>query len=287
MKSNVDIKEMEEALEYIDKGREMLGRIIDDVELAFEMKDETYNSQLDPNKTFQNYIKSESNKLVRVVCTSFAEYPDTTFNPLYVYGPSGCGKTHLINAIALRHMENFPEKRVAYFQARQFQRDYIESVRQNTTSDFIKYCQSLDLLVVDDVQDWKNAPKTLETFFHIFKDLVRMGKKVILTSDRPPVALKGIKERQLIHIVSGVVAEMEAPNKQFCIDILNAKCRHYGLVISSDVIEFIAREAKGNVCILEGVLNSLRVYSITCDSDIDMNLAERAIKRLVKSKDKI
>lgn len=241
------------------------------------------NPQLDPKKTFQNFIEGDSNKLPRTVGLSIAEHPGkSTFNPFFVFGPSGCGKTHLINAIGVRCKETYPQKRVLYVSARLFQVQFTDSVRHNTTNDFINFYQSIDVLIVDDIQEWMNSPKTLDTFFHIFNHLFRCGKQIILASDRPPVDLQGMKDRLLTRFACGLIAELEKPNVQLCIDILNAKCKRDGLKIPEDVIQFIAETANGSVRDLEGVVNSLMAYSIVYNSNIDMRLAERVIKRAVK-----
>ena len=138
------------------------------------------------------------------------------------------------------------------------------------------------MLIVDDIQEWMNSPKTLDTFFHIFNHLFRCGKQIILASDRPPVDLQGMKDRLLTRFACGLIAELEKPNVQLCVDILNAKCRRDGLQIPKEVILYIAETANGSVRDLEGVVNSLMAYSIVYNSSIDMKLAERVIKRAVK-----
>ena len=241
------------------------------------------NPQLDPKKTFQSFIEGASNKLPRTVGLSIAEHPGkSTFNPFFIYGPSGCGKTHLINAIGVRCKETYPQKRVLYVSARLFQVQFTDSVRHNTTNDFINFYQSIDVLIVDDIQEWMNSPKTLDTFFHIFDHLFRIGKQIILASDRPPVDLQGVKDRLLTRFACGLIAELEKPNIQLCVDILNAKCKRDGLKIPEDVIRFIAETANGSVRDLEGVVNQLLAYSIVYNSNVDMRLAERVIKRAVK-----
>ena len=241
------------------------------------------NPQLDPKKTFQTFIEGDSNKLPRTVGLSIAEHPGkSTFNPFFVFGPSGCGKTHLINAIGVRCKETYPQKRVLYVSARLFQVQFTDSVRQNTTNDFINFYQSIDVLIVDDIQEWATSPRTLDTFFHIFDNLFRLGKQIILASDRPPVDLQGVKDRLLTRFSCGLVAELEKPNTQLCIDILTSKCRRDGLKIPADVIQYIAETANGSVRDLEGVVNSLMAYSIVYNTNIDMRLAERVIKRAVK-----
>lgn len=241
------------------------------------------NPQLDLHKTFQTFIEGDSNKLPRTVGVNIAEHPgQTTFNPFFVFGPSGCGKTHLINAIGVRIKELYPQKRVLYVSARLFQVQYTDAQRQNAINDFIRFYQTIDVLIVDDVQEWATAEKTVTTFFHIFEHLFRLGKQIILASDRPPVDLKWLQDRMLTRFSCGLIAELEKPNPQLCFDILNAKCRRDGLKISAEVIEFIASTANGSVRDLEGVLNSLLAYSIVYNSAIDMRLAERIIKRAVK-----
>ena len=241
------------------------------------------NPQLDVHKTFQNFIEGASNKLPRTVGVSIAEHPGkSTFNPFFVFGPSGCGKTHLINAIGVRCKEMYPHKRVLYVSARLFQVQFTDAVRQNKVNEFIQFYQTIDVLIVDDIQEWATAAKTLDTFFHIFDHLFRLGKQIILASDRPPVDLQGVKDRLLTRFSCGLIAELEHPNMQLCVDILKAKCRRDGLKTPEDVIQFIAETANGSVRDLEGVVNSLMAYSIVYNSNIDMRLAERIIKRAVK-----
>ena len=213
------------------------------------------NPQLDLHKTFQSFIEGDSNKLPRTVGMSIAEHPGkSTFNPFFVFGPSGCGKTHLINAIGVRCKEMYPQKRVLYVSARLFQVQFTDASRQNTVNDFINFYQTI----------------------------VRLGKQIILASDRPPVDLKWLQDRLLTRFSCGLIAELEKPNVKLCMDILHAKCRRDGLQIPEDVIRFIAETANGSVRDLEGVINSLLAYSVVYNTNIDMRLAERVIKRAVK-----
>lgn len=245
------------------------------------------DSQLNPHLTFNNYIEGDSNKLPRSVGQSIAEHPNTMqFNPMFIYGPSGCGKTHLINAIGVRTCQVYPQKRVLYVSARLFQVQYTNAVLQNAVNDFIAFYQTIDMLIVDDIQEWVNAAKTQETFFHIFNHLFRNGKRIILASDRPPVDLKGMPDRLLTRFSCGLIAELEKPNTQLCIDILENKIRRDGLQIPRDVIQLIAETASGSVRDLQGVINSLMAYSIVYNCEIDMRLAERVIKRAVKIDDR-
>ena len=241
------------------------------------------DSQLDLHHTFANYIEGDSNKLPRSVGLSIAEHPATTqFNPMFIFGPSGCGKTHLINAIGVRTKELYPQKRVLYVSARLFQVQYTDAVLKNCTNDFINFYQTIDMLIVDDIQEWVSAVKTQETFFHIFNHLFRNGKRIILASDRPPVDLQGMSDRLLTRFSCGLIAELEKPNIQLCVDILKSKIKRDGLHIPEEVVAFIAQTANGSVRDLEGVINSLLAFSIVYNCKIDMRLAERVIKRAVK-----
>lgn len=250
-----------------------------------DMQQGQLDPQLNRQQSFNNYIEGASNKLPRTVGISIAEHPGkSTFNPFFIYGPSGCGKTHLVNAIGLRCKELYPDKRVLYVGARLFQVQYTDSVRRNITNDFINFYQSLDVLIVDDIQEWATE-RTVDTFFHIFNHLFRMGKQIILASDRPPVALQNMKDRLLTRFKCGLIAELEKPNVELCVDILKSKCRHDGLDIPADVIDFIASTANGSVRDLQGVINSLLAYSIVYHSNINMQLADRVIRRAVKVND--
>ena len=201
---------------------------------------------------------------------------------MFVFGPSGCGKTHLINAIGVRIKKLYPQKRVLYVSARLFQVQYTNAVRFNTLNDFINFYQTIDVLIVDDIQEWMTSPRTQDTFFHIFDHLFRTGKRVILACDRPPVDLQGMNERLITRFSCGLIAELERPNEQLCLDILNAKILHDGLDIPEDVVRYIAHTANGSVRDLEGVVNSLMAYSIVYNRSIDMQLAESLVKRSVK-----
>ena len=239
--------------------------------------------QLNPQQTFENFIEGDSNKLPRAVGLSIAQNPSTTqFNPMFVFGPSGCGKTHLINAIGVRIKKLYPQKRVLYVSARLFQVQYTNAVRFNTLNDFINFYQTIDVLIVDDIQEWMTSPRTQDTFFHIVDHLFRTGKRVILACDRPPVDLQGMNERLITRFSCGLIAELERPNEQLCLDILNAKILHDGLDIPEDVVRYIAHTANGSVRDLEGVVNSLMAYSIVYNKSIDIQLAESLVKRSVK-----
>lgn len=243
--------------------------------------------QLNRNYNFENFIEGMSNKLPRSVGQAIAEHPkQTTFNPLFIYGPSGVGKTHLVNAIGTRIKELYPMKRVLYVSAHLFQVQYTDSVRKNTVNDFINFYQTIDVLIIDDVQEFASLTKTQNTFFHIFNHLHQNGKQLILTSDRPPTALQGMEDRLLTRFKWGLLAELEKPNQQLRHDILESKIRREGLKIPEDVVDFVSENVNDSVRELEGVVNSLMAYSVVWNRDIDLPLAEQILKRAVKTENK-
>lgn len=243
------------------------------------------DSNLNRQYTFESFIEGDSNKLARSIGLSIAEHPRSTkFNPLFIYGPSGCGKTHLINAVGLRMRSLYPKKRVLYVSARQFQYQYTNAVIENKTNEFIQFYQQFDMLIVDDVQEWESSPKTSETFFHIFNHLFMNGRRIILAADRTPSELRNMDDRMITRFSCGVVAELEKPNLQLCIDILHAKLRRDNIEIAEDVVKYIATHVSGSVRDLEGVINSLLAFSMVYSSDIDMTLAEKIIKRTYPQK---
>ncbi|MBQ3805550.1 MAG: chromosomal replication initiator protein DnaA [Prevotella sp.] len=244
------------------------------------------DSQLHPQQTFRSFIEGDSNKLSRSIGMNVAEHPNSTqFNPMFIFGPSGCGKTHLVNAIGNRCCELYPTKRVLYVSARTFQAQYVTATQQGKINDFIAFYQTIDMLIVDDVQEWMKATSTQDTFFHIFNHLHRNGRRIILVSDRAPIELEGMNKRLVTRFACGMTAEMEKPNFQLCVDILRRKIARDGLVVPDDVVQFIAQTANGSIRELEGVIMSLLANSIVYHCNIDMNLVNRVVKRAVKVDD--
>ena len=237
---------------------------------------------LNPNYNFENFIKGNSNEFSRTVAETVAQNPARTFNPLFIYGPSGVGKTHLINAIGTRIKELYPEKRVLYVSAHLFQVQYTDSVRTNHFNDFISFYQTIDVLIIDDIQEFAGVTKTQNTFFHIFNHLHQNGKQLILTSDRAPVMLQGMEERLLTRFKWGLVAELEKPDIELRKNILRNKIKRDGLTIPESVISYIAESVNESVRELEGIVNSLLAQSILFKREIDLDLAQRIVRKAVK-----
>lgn len=244
------------------------------------------DTNLNPKQVFRTFIEGNSNKLSRAIGINVAEHPTTSqYNPMFIFGPSGCGKTHLVNAIGNRCKEVYLQNRVLYVSARVFQQQFTSAMQKGTINDFIAFYQTIDMLIVDDVQEWLSAPKTQDAFFHIFNHLYRNNRRIILVSDRPPVELESMNKRLLTRFKSGMMAEMEQPNLQLCKDILKKKIAYDGLSVPDDVVEYIAKTANGSIRDLEGVVNSLCAYSVVYNCNIDMALVERVVKRAVKTDD--
>lgn len=247
----------------------------------------TFTSYLDKTRTFDNFIAGRCNRMPRAIGMSIAENTSKTqFNPFFIFGPSGCGKTHLINAIGMKMHEMDSNLRILYVSARIFQVQYTDAVLHNTTNDFIHFYQTIDVLIIDDIQEWLSAVKTQEIFFHIFNHLFLNGKRIILASDRPPVDLKGMTDRLLTRLKCGLVAELEKPDVQLCKDILTSKSQTSKLKISEEVIDFVANTANGSVRDIEGILNSLIAMSLVYKEDITLSTVKNLVKTYVRTEKK-
>lgn len=242
---------------------------------------------LDPmlrsNYSFDNFIEGLSNRLPRAAAESIALKPGkTVFNPLFLYGASGVGKTHLANAIGLKVKELYPEKRVLYVSAHLFKVQYTDSVRKNTVNDFINFYQSIDVLIIDDIQEFVGVEKTQNTFFHIFNHLHQNGKQLIMTCDRPPVMLQGIEDRLITRFKWGLTAEIERPNLELRRSILTDRARREGIALREEVLDYIAEQVTDSVRELEGILISLHAHSALYGREIDLSLAQRIVSKAVR-----
>ena len=211
----------------------------------------------------------------------------TIFNPLFFYGASGVGKTHLANAIGTKIKELYPEKRVLYISAHLFQVQYTDSVRNNTTNDFINFYQSIDVLIIDDIQEFAGLTKTQNTFFHIFNHLHQNGKQLILTSDRSPVLLQGMEERLITRFKWGMVAELEKPTIELRRNILLDKIHRDGLQFPMEVVNYIAENVGDSVRDLEGIIISIMAHATIYNREVDMELAQRIVRKVTHNENKV
>ncbi len=242
------------------------------------------DSQLKSDNTFDNFIEGECNRLARSAGYAVAQKPGgTAFNPLMLYGNSGLGKTHLAQAIGIEVKERFPEKIVLYVNANKFFIQFSEATRNNSRNDFLHFYQMIDVLIIDDVQEFAGKEKTQETFFHIFNHLHQSGKQLILTSDKSPIELKGMEQRLLSRFKWGLTADLQVPDFETRMNILRKKIYKDGIVISEEVLEYIASHISSNVRELEGALISLLAQATLNKKEITLDLAIKMINKLVNN----
>lgn len=263
---------------------------IDVASVKAEIPEPRHETYLNPNCTFDTYFEGKSNELALTAAQTVSQKPGhNAFNPFFIFGASGVGKTHLAQAIGLKTLELFPQKRVLYIPSHIFQVQYIDAVRRNQVNDFINFYQSIDVLIVDDIQEFAGKGKvaTQNTFFHIFNYLHQSGKQLIMTCDRPPVELEDLVPRLLTRFKWGFIGEIEHPDYDLRKEILKGKCAKEGLNIDSEVIDYIARNATDNVRDLEGIINSLLAHSIAFNRPIDKDLVSRVMRMIVKISTKV
>lgn len=246
------------------------------------------DSQLNHNYTFANFVEGGCNLLARSAGMTIAKQPGrNTFNPLFIYGGSGLGKTHLANAIGLEAERLNPNLNVLYVSANKFQTQYMEATRNNKSTDFLNFYQSLDVLIVDDIQDMASRTGTQNTFFHIFNHLHQAGKQLILTSDQSPNVLQGLDHRILSRFKWGLSAELVPPDFNTKKGILLNKVKAEGLLIPEDVVDYIAGAVTDNVRELEGVVSSLLAQSILINAEINLDLAQKVVGKIANTTTKV
>lgn len=240
------------------------------------------DSRLRADYTFRSFIEGDCNRLARSAGLAVAKRPGgTAFNPLVIFGDVGLGKTHLAHAVGNQVKDNFPDKNVLFVSSEKFTNQIIESIKNNTVSDFLRFYQMLDVLIVDDIQFLENKLKTQEIFFHIFNQFHQSGKQIILTSDRPPKDMKGMEERLISRFKWGLSADLQAPQFETRMAILGSKMMKEGVALPQDVTEFICFNIQSNIRELEGVLVSLIAQSSLVNRDIDINLTKEVIRNFV------
>lgn len=239
-------------------------------------------SQLNENYSFDNLIEGDCNRLARSAGYAIAENPGkTAFNPLFIHGSIGLGKTHLMNAIGLQAKMNNPELTVLYVSAEMFTQQFVKSCYNNTTNDFTHFYQMIDILLIDDIHKLAGKDKTQDAFFQIFNHLHQSGKQIVISSDKPPVELQGIEQRLLSRFKWGLAADLQVPDVETRIAILQKKTHTNGVEMPKEVLEYIAYSISTNVREMEGVLNSLLAQSILNKKTITMDLAKKMIDQIV------
>jgi chromosomal replication initiator protein len=244
-------------------------------------------SYLNPHYGFDNYVEGDCNRLARAAGVAVAQKPGvTSFNPLMIYGGVGLGKTHLVQAIGNHIKGHNPTKFVLYVSSEKFTNQYIVAVRNNSTQEFTNFYLRVDVLIIDDVQFLSGKEKTQETFFHIFNHLHQLGKQIIMTSDRPPRELQGLQDRLLSRFKWGLTADLQTPDLETRIAIIQKKLQADGIHIDNEVIEYLAHSVDTNVRELEGVIVSLMAQASLMRRDIDMDLARATLRNIVQDSDR-
>ena len=239
--------------------------------------------QLNPRYTFENYCGSMSNQVPRAIGEAIASDEHCkTFNPLFVFGPPGVGKTHLIQAIGIKIKEKRPQTRVLYLTARLFESQYTTAVRQGKINDFISFYQSIDVLIIDDIQDLIGKQKTQNAFFHIFNHLIQNQKQLIMSSDCAPAQMEGMEGRLLSRFKWGATAQLERPDFELRMDVLTQRAAQDGLTIPTEVLGYIAENVTDSIRELEGIVVSLLAHATVLNREIDVDLARKVMANAVK-----
>ena len=242
------------------------------------------DSQLNPNYSFDNLVEGDCNRLARSAGFAVAQKPGgTAFNPLLIYGGVGLGKTHLAHAIGIEIKKNYPNKTVLYVSSEKFTHQFIDAVKNNTQNDFIHFYQMIDVLIIDDVQFFAGKEKTQDVFFHIFNHLHQTGKQLVLTSDKPPIEMQGMEQRLLSRFKWGLSADLQVPDLETRIAILEKKMYADGIELPKEVVEYLAYSITTNVRELEGALISLIAQSSLNKKSITLDLAKQMIDKFVKN----
>jgi len=248
------------------------------------LKKVSVDSNLNPTYSFDNFVEGDCNRLARSAGFAVANKPGgTAFNPLLIYGGVGLGKTHLAHAIGIGIKNQFPNKTVLYVSAEMFTRQFVDSIKNNTTNDFVNFYKLMDVLIVDDVQFFAGKEKTQDAFFYIFNHLHQTGKQIVLTSDKPPVEMKGVEQRLLSRFKWGLSADVQAPGLETRIAILQKKIYGNGLDLPEDVLEYLAYSINTNIREMEGALTSLIAQATLNKMSITIELAKKMIDKFVKN----
>ncbi len=243
---------------------------------------QSIRSNFNPRYTFDNFIKGDCNQLARAAALAVANNPGgTSFNPLVLYGGTGLGKTHLMHALGNHAATNGKAKRIAYVSSEKFTVDFVEAIQGDKVQEFSSFYRSMDLLVVDDIQFFAGKEKTQDNFFHTFNTLYQLGKQIVLSSDVPPKELRGLDERLISRFQCGLTADIQPPDLETRIAILQKKSEENSLELPSNVVDFIAANVKKNIRELEGCLISLFARASLENREIGIDLAKDVLRVIV------
>ncbi|MBH08761.1 MAG: chromosomal replication initiator protein DnaA [Candidatus Marinimicrobia bacterium] len=237
---------------------------------------------LNKNYLFDSFIEGTNNQFAKTASETVAdELAKQSFNPLIIYGGVGLGKTHLLHAIGNQVFKKTPSARVVLATSEKFTLDFVNSLRKNKTTEFAKQYRQADVLLIDDIQFFRGKEQTQEQFFHTFNELYQSGRQIVMTADRFPGEMKGLKDRLLSRFQSGLSVDIQPPDFEMRVAILLDKAEQNGVELNYDIIEFIATHVKNNIRDLEGTIIRILAKSSLMNRDIDFDLAKEAVRERV------
>lgn len=239
------------------------------------------NNNLNKNYTFDSFVSGTSNQFAHAAAMAVANNPATTYNPLFIYGGVGLGKTHLIHAIGNLIHSNNNNARIAYYSSEKFMNELINSLRYAKMEDFRNKFRSMDVLLIDDIQFIAGKERTQEEFFHTFNALYESHKQIIVTSDKFPKEIPGLEERLRSRFEWGLIADIQAPDVETKLAILEMKSELNGICLPEDVSFFLASSITSNVRELEGYLVRVGAYASLTSTPINMEMAKNVLKDIL------
>lgn len=246
------------------------------------LTDAAQEDPLSGRYTFENFVIGSSNRFAHAAALSVAEKPARAYNPLFIYGGVGLGKTHLLHAIGHYVRKNFPHLKVKYVSTEKFTNEFVQMIMQkDRTQGFQKKYRNNDVLVIDDIQFLEKREATQEEFFHTFNSLYESDKQIVIASDRHPKKLETLEPRLRSRFEWGLITDIQPPDLETRIAILKTKVARENLLISDDVLEFIAVNINSNVRELEGVLTRIVAFSSLTHCPIDLELSKEVLKDVI------
>jgi chromosomal replication initiator protein len=240
-------------------------------------------AQLNPKYTFDDFVTGSGNQFAHAAARAVGERPSKAYNPLFLYGGVGMGKTHLMQAIGHEIKLRSPEKSICYVSSERFTNDMINALRYSKMTGFRDKYRNMDVLLVDDIQFLVNKERTQEEFFHTFNALHECMRQIVIASDRPPKELAEIEDRLRSRFEWGLIADIQPPDLETKVAILQKKAESEQVVLPTDVALFIASNIRSNVRELEGALIRLTAYSSLTGAEVNLQVAQEVLKNLIDS----
>ena len=238
--------------------------------------------KLNPRFSFDNFVVGSSNRMAHAASLAVANAPGKSYNPLFLYGGVGLGKTHLMQAIAQQILSKNPQAKVKYISSEKFTNELILSIQNRSTAKFRQKHRNVDIILIDDIQFLAGKEAAQEEFFHTFNDLYDLHKQIVISSDKPPKEIAKLEERLVSRFGWGLVVDVQAPDFETRVAILNKKLEQEPVKIDNEVITFIANNVSTNIRELEGALVRIMAYSLIENKPITLDLAKDILKDMVK-----